>query len=151
MGVGQEEKGREGCSLGLNSRPVWTPQENNIFQESKEEALWLFPCLWETSRSGLRPRRGRSVLLLEDLLLSWAAWGFVVLSLWGGAWSLCSHHKAWATLQSASVCNGLLGEKALWLAVRGYARNLAGIGSSYNSYRSPPEWGHWQPGIALVC
>lgn len=35
------EAGGAGCLSGLNSHPAWTPQGNNIFQESKQKALWL--------------------------------------------------------------------------------------------------------------
>lgn len=125
--------GGGGCSSGLNFYSVWIPRGYNIFQESKEKALLFFPCLWETSRSVLRPQRGRSELLLEDLLVSWAGWGFLVSSLWGGVWSVCSPRKAWAAFQNVGVCSSLRGENTLWLAVCGCPRYLAGTGSSCNS------------------
>lgn len=111
---------------------------------SKSPRRKPFPCLWETSRSRLTHQRGRAELHLENLLVPWAGWEFLVLSVWGGVWSLCSHHKAQVALRSAIICNSLLSEETHWLAVCGYTCNLAGTGSSsYSSYKSFPDWGPW--------
>lgn len=90
---------------------------------------------------------GRSELLLEDLLVSWAGWGFLVSRLWGGVWSAGSHRKSWATFQRVSVGSHLLGESTLWWAVCGYTCHLEGPWSSCNSDSTP----HWNGDIGTRC
>lgn len=61
----------------------------------------------------LQTSKGKSELLLGDIVVSWTGCGLLALSAWGGAWSLCSHHKTWAAFQRAIACNSQLGEKIL--------------------------------------